>query len=218
MIWGETLSDISRKTRHEGPWHNYQCKQYGRTLPTARGLAELGKVLYYSHYGEFTAPTAYVFVAPRGVVRDLRRYISKPSELRAALITKWDDYCAKTIIEGQDIKLTPELRAHISAWDFSAVRAISVDEILADPAAKSVLQLWFGVDPGPAPLGVVPDRIEEHEMPYIQQLVDACAERERCTMGKEEAQAHAVHGVHLKMQRERFRKTPWPRPDGSHPC
>jgi hypothetical protein len=35
--------------RHEGPWHNYQCKQYARTLPTALGLAELGKVLYYSH-------------------------------------------------------------------------------------------------------------------------------------------------------------------------
>jgi hypothetical protein len=190
--------------RHDGPWHNYQCKQYGRTLPTALGLAELGKVLYYSHYGEFTLPTAYFFVAPRGVNRNLRRYISKPSELRSVLLSRWDEYCAKTIAEGQTITLTPELRAHIGTWNPASVSVVSLDEILSDPAAKPVLQSWFGVDPGPAPPGVVPEDIEEHEMPYIQQLIDAYAERECCTMDKAEALSHEVHGGHLKRQRERF--------------
>jgi hypothetical protein len=138
------------------------------------------------------------------VNRNLRRYISKPTEFKDALLLKWDEYCADTIAEGRTIKLTPELRDHISGWDPFSVKAISLDEILSDPAAKPVLQSWFGVDPGPAPPGVVPDEIEELEMPYIQQLLDAYSERECCTLGKEEAQTHGVHGAHLKMQRERF--------------
>ena len=190
--------------RHDGPWHNYQCKQYGRTLPTALGLAELGKILYYSHCGEFTIPTAYFFVAPRGVNRNLKRYISRPRELKDNLLLQWDDCCAKTIAEGQTIPLSPELRAHISAWDPSSVKTISLDDILLDPAAKPALQSWFGVDPGPAPPGVVPDDILEHEMPYIQQLLDAYGERDSCTIGKEQALTHPTHGTHLKTQRERF--------------
>jgi hypothetical protein len=201
---GRDVVGYLTNARHEGPWHNYQCKQYGRTLPTARGISELGKILYYSHYGEFTVPTAYFFVAPRGVNRNLRRYISKPSELKDALLTKWGEYCSRTIVEDKIINLTPELIAHVSAWDPSSVSIISLDHTLADPAAKPVLQSWFGVDPGPAPLGVVPDDIEEHEMPYVQQLLDAYGERERCTIEKDGAQAHAVHGPHLRLQRERF--------------
>ena len=85
---GRDVVGYLTKQRHDGPWHNYQCKQYARTLPTALGLAELGKILYYSHYGEFTLPTAYFFVAPRGVNRHLRRYISRPAELKAILLAQ----------------------------------------------------------------------------------------------------------------------------------
>jgi hypothetical protein len=139
-----------------------------------------------------------------GVNRNLRRYIAKPTELRLILLSKWDEFCARTIAEGQEIRLTPELRAHISAWNPSSVKSVSLDEILTDPAAKPVLQSWFGIDPGPAPIGTVPDDIEEHEMPYIQQLLDAYGERDSCTIGKDDAQTHPVHGGHLKRQRERF--------------
>lgn len=101
--------------QHEGAWHNYQCKQYGRSLATDVGIAEIGKLLYYSYKGEFTAPTAYFFVAPRGVNRNLRRLISKPSEFKSTLVDNWDQSCAKKIVEGQNIALTPELRAFIEA-------------------------------------------------------------------------------------------------------
>lgn len=201
---GRDVVGYLTKERHDGPWHNYQCKQYGRTLPTGLGLLELGKVLFYSHAGEFTAPTAFFFVAPRGVNRNLRRYISKPAELKGALLGGWDQYCAERIVDGQRLKLTADLRAFIDGWDFSLVKAISVDEILGDLASKPVLQAWFGIDPGPAPVGIVPDEIEPHELPYIQQLLDAYGERESCILDKEGARTHAVHGPHLKMQRERF--------------
>ena len=120
------------------------------------------------------------------------------------LLTKWDEYCSQSIVEGQSISLTPELYAHISAWDSSSVKVIGLDDILTDGAAKPVLQSWFDVDPGPAPGGVVPSGIEDHEMPYIQELLDAYGERSLCTVAKDQALNHPQHGRHLKMQRERF--------------
>jgi hypothetical protein len=201
---GRDVVGYQTKNRHDGPWHNYQCKQYGRTLPTGLGLAELGKMLYYSHHDEFTVPTAYFFVAPRGINRNLRKYISKPTELKQVLLAHWDEYCAQSIVEGQIIRLTPELASHISAWDPSSVKAISLDDILLDSAAKPVLASWFGIDSGPAPLGVVPDDIEDHEMPYVEQLLDAYGERDSCTIVKEQALVHPTHGSHLRTQRERF--------------
>jgi hypothetical protein len=191
--------------RHEGPWHNYQCKQYGRSLPTEIGLRDVGKVLYYSHRGEFTAPTAFFFAAPRGVNRTLRRLISKPTEFKDTLINTWDEHCADAISKGTHISLDDPLRAFINAWDFSVIRALSVDNLLDDPASKPVMAKWFGQDPGRAPLGVVPPEFEAREMPYVGQLLEAYSERDqRIFAGHADVKAHAEHGPHLDMQRERF--------------
>ena len=56
---GRDVVGFMTKQRHDGPWHNYQCKQYGKTLPTATGIQEVGKVLYYSSRGEFTPPAGF---------------------------------------------------------------------------------------------------------------------------------------------------------------
>jgi hypothetical protein len=175
---GRDVVGFITKQRHEGPWHNYQCKQYGRSLQTAIAVREVGKMLYFSQRGEFTAPEAYFIVAPRGVNRNLRRLIAKPSEFRRELLEKWDEWCADKISEGTRVALDAQLRAFIEAWDFSKIRAISVDAILADPASKPVLYASFGVDPGPPPLGKVPSEVESREMPYIRELLDAYGERE----------------------------------------
>ena len=189
--------------RHEGSWHNFQCKQYGRTLATNLGLREVGKVLYFSKQGEFTAPTRFVFVAPRGLHRDLKRYISKPSEFKNALLSGWEKHCSKGIIEGQVIPLDVGLRAFIEGWDFSNITSLTVDEIV-QKASKPLLATWFNVDPGPPPPGVVPDEITAAELPYIQELVDAYCDREKCTMDSKSAREHTTHGPHLFRQRERF--------------
>jgi hypothetical protein len=202
---GRDVVGYLTKDRHEGPWHNFQCKQYARTLPTDKGVSEVGKILYYSYRGEFTPPTAFLFVAPRGVNRTLKRLIAKPSEFQTELLNGWDRYCAKTITDKGSIDLTTDLRAFIEAWDFSVIRAISVDEIIQDAASKPVLQSWFGIDPGPPPVGVVPADIEAREMPYVQQLLDAYGERDQCTFLDHAAvKDHKLHGPHLDMQRERF--------------
>ena len=202
---GRDVVGFLTKQRHQGPWDNYQCKQHGKTLPTAAGIREVGKVLYHSSRGEFTPPTAFFFVAPRGVNRNLKRLIAKPEEFRQALLYQWDEYCADKISEGVHIPLEPAVRALINKWDFSLIRAISVDMMLSDPAAKPVLVSWFGADPGPPPVGTVPAVIEVREMPYIQQLLDAYGEREQRTFADyADVKDHAAHGPHIRMQRERF--------------
>jgi hypothetical protein len=202
---GRDVVGYLTKDRHEGAWHNYQCKQYGKAVPLDVGLRELGKILYFAYKGEFTAPTKCFFVAPRGVVRPLRTYISKPSELKKALVDNWDKYCAHGITKKETIALTPPLRAFLNAWDFSQVSVISVDAILDDPAGKVIMAKRFKENPDAAPKGIVPDGIEDREMPYVQQLLDAYGERDNCTYADHVAiKDHDNHGPHLTMQRERF--------------
>lgn len=189
--------------RLDGPWHNYQCKQYNRAIPIGVALVELGKLLYHASVGDFAAPSLYYFVAPRGLSRTLERLIAKPSELKSAVLEGWYEHCAEKIAS-TPVDLTPPLRAFIESWDFALVRAIKADDILTDSAATPVLKKWFDLDPGPAPTGVVPDEIESRELPYVQQLVDAYAERAGIAFDHAGAQSDEVYGPHLSRQRERF--------------
>ncbi|KAB2675550.1 hypothetical protein F9K85_14340 [Brucella tritici] len=124
---GRDVVGFLSSQRHEGAWHNYQCKQYGRTLPTETGISELGKVLYYAFKGEFTAPIKFFFVAPRGINRNLKSLIFKPSAFKATMVEQWEKYCAHSIVENEHIPLDDALKAFIEAWDFSRIAPISVD-------------------------------------------------------------------------------------------
>ncbi len=204
---GRDVVGFLSKARHEGPWHNYQCKQYARKLDTATGLLELGKILYYSYLGKFTPPKAYFFVAPRGVNRNLESLIFNPSECKKALLNDWDKYCADKIVENEVINLTDGLRVYIEAFDFSTVSRVTVHKMLEDPALQPVLFKWFGADPGPPPQGEVPSEVQDWESPYIRQLIDAYGEHDGCAYASHaELADHPSHGPHLKHQRERFFK------------
>jgi hypothetical protein len=202
---GRDVVGYLTKAKHEGDWHNYQCKQYGKAVPLASGLGELGKILYFAQKGHFTAPTRYFFVAPKGVVRPLREFIAKPSQLKKVLLETWDDYCAKTITKKTVVALTTALEDFIGAWDFSCVTVISVDEMLDDPAGKIIMAKRFREDPDPAPKGIVPVNVEDREMPYVRQLLDAYGERDACNYPNHgDVKDHVDYGPHLTMQRERF--------------
>jgi hypothetical protein len=98
---------------HEAEWHNYQCKQYGGTLPTTEALADIGKIFYYAQQKSFTAPALQYFVAPRGLNRNLQHLFLNPTEFRLRFLSGWDKYCRNSITESFDVPLTPELRAFI---------------------------------------------------------------------------------------------------------
>jgi hypothetical protein len=191
--------------RHEGDWHNYQCKQYGNNLPTGTAIKEIGKILYHANKGEFTAPSKYFFVAPRGINRNLESLIFKPTEFKKKLMDEWDQHCGEGIVEGSKILLEGSLLDFVNAYDFSRIGRLKLDEILADASAKPTLFKWFGADPGPAPEGQVPSDIQSLEMPYVNQLVDAYGQRDGVQYSDfQQIQAHPNHGNHLTVQRVRF--------------
>jgi len=202
---GRDVVGFKTSQRHEGPWDNSQCKQYGRGLQATSALLELGKILYHADQGEFTPPTNYVFVAPRGMSRDLEKLIFKPTELRDALIARWDSVCAKKIVRGQTLALRPSLRSLIESYDFSRVRRATVDDILADPDVRPVLRNWFDTDPGAPPRGIVPNDVDVREQPYLDQLIDAYGERVGSPFaGHEAVSDHDEFCPHLQEQRTRF--------------
>lgn len=202
---GRDVVGFLTKRKHEGEWHNYQCKQYAKHLPTNIAICEIGKILYFAFRKEFTVPTSYFFVVPRGVNRNLEALIFNPSKFKNKLISEWDQYCANSIIEGKTIVLDPPLNAFIQNFDFSTIHRLKLDEILKDASSKPVLFKWFGVDPGPAPQGTVPINVANEELPYINQLIDAYSQREGISFSShEDVIKQAQHSKHLAVQRERF--------------
>ncbi len=202
---GRDVVGYLSKERAEGDWHNYQCKHYGRTLPTKTALREIAKVLYYAHVGEFTAPKKFNFVAPRGLNRDLKTLIFKPTELRDAILNGWDADIAASIIENQKVSLSDALRSFISSWDFSEVHEVTVDHILDHQSSNAVLHKWFDADPGPAPAGVTPAEVQVVELPYVSQLLHGYGERAGCDFADHHAvKEHDEHWQDLGRQRERF--------------
>ena len=202
---GRDVVGFLSKDKHEGAWHNYQCKQYAKPIPTGTALCEIGKILYYAFQSKFSTPTAYFFVAPRGVNRNLEKLIFNPSQFANKLTKEWDEYCANKIINGTTIPLDPALEAFIQKFDFSTIHRLNLDDILNDASAVPVLFNWFGADPGPAPQGAAPVDVKDTELPYINQLVDAYGQREgKSFASHEEVAKHPKYSVHLSRQRERF--------------
>ncbi|MBF8179704.1 hypothetical protein [Herminiimonas contaminans] len=129
---GRDVVGFISKQKHEGLLDNYQCKQFARSLPTDTGLLELGKILYYAYLGKFTAPNAYIFIAPRGINKNLESLIQNPSKLQQTLVSEWNKYCANKIIENQNVPLHTGLKSFLMAYDFSKVSRMTVSDMLLD--------------------------------------------------------------------------------------
>lgn len=202
---GRDVVGFLSKKRHEGPWHNYQCKQYGKKISTETGILEIGKILYYAHLGEFSVPEQYFFVAPRGVNRNLEKLIYNPSQFKATLIDGWDQYCSTKIVHGSTISLDDDLKTFISAFDFSSIERFTLDNILEDAYIDPVLHKWFGKEIGQAPQGQTPAEIQDSELPYITQLVGAYSQHcGQIFADYREVEKQPDYSNHLSLQRERF--------------
>lgn len=202
---GRDVVGFLSKQRHEGPWHNYQCKQLARTLQIGTALLDLGKVIYYSYRKEFTLPARFLFVAPRGTSRTLEYLLYNPTELKAKMICGWPEYCRTKIVKNQKIELEGDLLGHLESFDFSCVERITLDDILADPSVTPVLAAYFGADPGSPPPHSVPSMVEIRELRYVNELVEAYGEREGCIYTDHgDIMTHPSHGIHFNEQRERF--------------
>lgn len=199
---GRDVVGFLTQSKHEGAWHNYQCKQYSSTLPTDKAILDLGKVIYHASEGNFTLPESTFFVAPKGINKNLSRLIYNPTQLKNFLVTNWDKYCGQAITQSKVIPLSQEILRLVDKFNFASVFHVGIDEILEDDAAKKVLYRYFGADPGEAPLGEVPELILPTELNYINKLIDAYGDEDGKLYKSISDVAH--YSEHLGFQRERF--------------
>ena len=193
------------KERHDGEWDNFQCKQLRTTLKDAEFFAEIGKVFYYASLKEFTLPRRYVFVAPNGISKETKKFVNSPEQLKSALLSEWDKRCATKIISNKKINLSPELEAAIDGFDFSKIEAWNNTKLIEHGNIRKVLHYFMDVNPGAAPMGVVPSSVELVERPLVDQLIglyeDDCNEK---FADEAAVQAHEKYGEHLFVQRSRY--------------
>lgn len=154
-----------------GAWDNFQCKHYGHALRPTDIWVELGKLVYYTHQGEFTYPRAYAFVAPQGGGTKLSNLFRKPESLKQGLKDNWASYCRSAITSTTDVALDGELLAHLDELDFGIFLATPPLKII-DAHAKTrwhVARFGGGLPPRPE-VPAPPDVPDETEAGYIGQL------------------------------------------------
>lgn len=202
---GRDVTGYVTDRRMEGPWDNFQCKQLSSKLSEASAFIELGKIFKHSADGAFSLPRAYTYVAPLGVVRNVRHFVAHPEQFRQAFLDRWDSVIAGDLVENQVVTLTSEIEAKIRAFDFTQVNLLDANRLVNDSACKPALVAWFGADPGPWPRGVVPDEIQASESSYIGQLLKVYGEKgPRTYPDATAALASPEFGPHLRAQRTRF--------------
>ena len=79
-------------TQFSDGWDNYQCKFYDHPLTPTDVWVEFGKIIYYSHRGDYPAPRKYYFVAPKQVGTKLGKLLADSQKLKYSLQENWDKY------------------------------------------------------------------------------------------------------------------------------
>jgi hypothetical protein len=202
---GRDVAGFLTKHRHEGEWHNFQCKQYRRPLSASYLFEELGKLFYYSSRGHFILPSRYVFVAPNNFAQPARDLLDRKSEMKRRLVEEWDTRCATKITKGVHIPMDDAIREKIEAFDFSAIESWEHGKILTLPNAVYAAAKTFGDDPGDAPRGVVPDTVDPLSEHYGEQLRNVYCEHDGHLYPDAAALlAHPDHGEDFELHRRRY--------------
>ncbi len=201
---GRDVVGYCSSARMSGEWHNYQCKQLKVRLGESAALVEIGKILAHSANGDFSLPTKYVFVAPRGVGRSVQGLVANPVRFCERVKEAW----AGTIEKGIGQKPVPfsdKIERALNAFNFENIEALDAAKLLKDAHIKPVLVEWFGENPGRAPKGTIPAQVDPVESPYVGQLLQAYEEDGQGTFSAPaEAFAHSEFGEHLRDQRMRY--------------
>jgi hypothetical protein len=175
------LDVIGFKTdkKFDGLWDNYQCKRYAIKLQPGNIWVELGKIIYYSHLGEYTAPQNCYFAASKGIGLKLKKLLAKPAELKKGLIENWDAHCKSQITQTTTIPLEGKLLDHLNKFDFRIFKMKSVTEMIKGHASTTYYQRRFGTASFPErpPIDLPPDAIHPRESRYVRQLFEVYSEK-----------------------------------------
>lgn len=190
----------------EDTWDNYQCKRYAHPLRPSDIWVELGKVIYYSHIGEYTPPRKHYFVASLGVGTKLEKLLNKPTELCEKFKENWDGHCKRKITTTKEIELNGKLLLYVDAFDFTIFSSKSHVELIEAHCHTGYHAVCFGgglpARPSPGAPPVVPAASESR---YIRQLLDAYGDHLGNPLHDMSALvAHNMLEKDFRRQRERF--------------
>lgn len=191
---------------YEGRWHNYQCKSLGKYLTLPEVVLELGKIFMHVAAGDFTLPSRYVFVAPKGVNRTVSDIIRQPERFRRTIRDEWDAFCLDRLVQRKQVPLTPAIIAAIDAFNFRGVSALDGTKLVYQPDIYPALVRWFGADPGPLPPAdaILPE-VSPEEASYLGQLAAAYGARAGLLGATaDDILAHPRWGIQLRDQRVRY--------------
>ncbi len=155
-------------------WDNYQCKHYRNPLTPSDVWIELGKLVHYTHLGEYTYPRKYHFVAPQGAGTKLSNLFKRPQDLKARLIGAWDDKCRTNITSTTRVELDATLLAYLEVLDFGIFDAVPPLRIIEEHAKTRYHVYRFGGGlPERPPTPVPPPDPAPKEANYVRALLDA---------------------------------------------
>lgn len=157
-------------------WDCYQCKHYDRPLMPSQMWIEFGKIIYYTHNGDYPVPRKYYFVAPKGCGTSFSTLLSNAEEIKKGMLAQWDKGISESITSNVKHELTPELKAHIEKFDFSIFEKIQPKTVIEEHKAHPNHLKWFGGGlPDREILNEtdIPDDIATIETEYVAQLVKA---------------------------------------------
>jgi hypothetical protein len=158
----------------QGVWDNFQCKHYATALAPSDAWPEIGKILWHSFKGDYTAPRKYFFLAPRGAGTKLARLLANPEKLKQGLAENWDKHCSTTITQSQKLTLDGQFLDYVNGFDFSIFAAKTSLAIIDDHRGSSfhVARFGGGLPNRPKPTAP-PATIAPIESRYIDQLLRA---------------------------------------------
>jgi len=163
----------------DGPWDNIQCKRYACELMPHQVWIELGKIIYYSFIGEYSAPTNYFFAASKGVGLKLKKLLTKPDKLKIELVTNWDKHCKSDITATKQVPLEGPLKEYLEKFDFRIFKMIPVAQMIKDHASTVFYIRRFGPASFPERPAVElpPPVVHARESRYVQQLFEVYSEK-----------------------------------------
>jgi len=190
----------------EGGWDNYQCKRYDHALRPSDIWIEIGKVIYYSHIGEYPPPRKHFFVASQGIGTTLEKLLAKPEKLKAEARAAWVKHCETEITSKVQLPLTGALLAYFDLFDFGIFSSRSVVTMIEQHAKTPFHAVRFGGGLPPRPLTPPPPKdTSPDESRYITQLFEAYGEHlgEQVT-GQDQLAAYPPLKEDFLRQRTRF--------------
>lgn len=165
----------------DGDWENFQCKHYAKPLTLDEAIREVGKVIYYSYKGEYSAPIKYYFVSPKGVQTQLLNHLMDSQKLKEELIKRWDKQCRSKITKKNIIELDKALLSYIdNSIDFKIFDHVPPLDIIELHSQTPYHVIRFGAlackRPKPANPPLTPDA---SELTYTSELFLAFGDAEK---------------------------------------